>query len=364
MTTFAELLAKQRGVRLVSHAWLTFSGTWAAPGTGYCSWVVQGAIAGGANVFEVPVISPWSFGFLGGALNAPSYRQSVNIAVEWAIAWLLAHPLQTFGLGGYSQGGEAASRVYHELQPGGRLESVAHNYIGGFTFGNPSREAGHTFPGGADPGGSGISNFNLTNTDVNWHDHANPGDLYTTKPAGPVGKDMEDVYELAIDLQLNDPIGFFTAFIQHTLQVVHDLGGASSLLTGLASGSLLTSAATGLIGGLVPALLGGLGGGLLGGLGGSLLGGLGGNVLGGLGGNLFGGLTGNLAGGLSGGAQSTGIASAVQAAIIGLKFLMHNPPTAPHITYEFTEAAPGVTHLAHAINHVNQRTALPARAAA
>lgn len=357
------MVAALDGRTVVRHAWLTFSGTWAAPGTGYCSWVLQAANSD--LVYEVPVQSPWSFGFVGGAPGGASYRQSVNIGVEWAITWLLAHPLQTFGLAGYSQGGEAASRVLWEvINPGGRLYHLRPNYIGSFTLGNPCRQAGHTFPGGADPGGSGISTFNLTNTPPEHVDEANHGDLYTTTPDDGAGVFIRDMYELGIDLQMNDPIGFFVSMLSHLLKVMQDAGGILpiGLLGGLGGGAGLTMI-PGLLLGTFGGLLGGIGGGGAGGLGGlgGLLGGLtGGGGLGGLGG-LLGGTT--PAPTAPAAPMSPTAIDAVRAAILGLTFMASG--TGPHITYESTPATPGITHLDHARYHVNARSAaIPATAAA
>lgn len=325
----SALAAALDGRYQVAHAWLTFGGTWGVPGTGYCSWVVQQAMAQGANVYEVPVQGPYSFGPIPAVsqsqgITGPSYRESIDIAVEWAVAWLLAHPLQTFGLAGYSMGGEAASRVLWEIiNPGGRLNHLRGNYIGGFTFGNPSREKHHTYPGGIDPGGCGISGFNLVGTPENWHDHANGtangamgDDLYTTKHDGQVGQDEQDVYDLATQLQLHDFVGFVTGMIQAATKMVGDLGGLPYLVTAIGTGSIFTSAIKGLITGLFPSA-----GGILGG----------GGVL---------------------ATPNDRIEAAVEAAMVGIKFLACNPPTGPHVTYEFSEAAPGVTHLQHAANHV------------
>lgn len=300
------------------HAMLTFSGTWAAPGTGYCSWVAQ---ACRDVVEEIPVQSPWSFGFVNGPVDSPSYRESVAIAVEWAVAWILAHPNRTFMLAGYSQGAEAASRVYQEMIDG-RLQHLRKNYVGGFTIGNPCRQKGHTFYMGKDPGGSGISSFNLSNMGNEWADYAQPGDIYTTKPGGLVGENMQDVYELAIDLQLNDPVVFFQSFIRNLLELLNNLGGLKTVapiiggLTGGGIGGLVAGALS-----MVPSILIGV--------------------------------LGSLLTGADPSKTTDPIQAAIQASIIGLKFIAQNPPTAPHITYEFAEARPGQTYIQHAIQHTH-----------
>jgi hypothetical protein len=321
MGSWTDFNAAQDGMFHVKHAVLTFSGTWAAPGTGYCSWVAQAANQD--LVYEVPVVAPWSFGPVGGAVDAPSYKQSVKQGVDWAIGWIESHPRETFMLGGYSQGAEAASRVFRELQPGGRLADRRADFVAGYTFGNPMRQAGHTFPGGADPGGAGIAPVQLQDCPPEWHDHANAGDIYTAAPVDQTGTIMRDVYVSLTEIQLNDPVAFATAEVRALLKLMSDAGGVLPL-----------------------SMLGQIGGA------GALLG------MGGL----FGGL-GGLSGG--GGAQTPGAIAAVHAAILGLQFIATNPPTLPHISYEFTEAAPGITHIQHAVNHVNERAcAVAARIAA
>jgi hypothetical protein len=206
MTTYGAIAADIAGVTFVRHAVLTFAGTFAAPGTGFPSDVVNQANPD--LVYEVPVIAPWTFGPIPpDAPTAPSYAESVQIAVTFATNWITANPAQTFAIGGYSQGGEAASRVLASIM-GGALQSARPNLIGGYTFGNPARGLGHTFPGGTDPGGRGISSFNLTAAQIpkdannvdTWWDFANPGDLYTTTPNDQAGADITAVYLAAVQL--------------------------------------------------------------------------------------------------------------------------------------------------------------------
>jgi hypothetical protein len=191
------------------HAVLTFAGSWAAAGTGYPSDVVNAADPD--LVFEVPIDAPWSFGPIPpDAPPSPSYAESVEIAVANAAEWIDANPQQTFVLGGYSQGAEAASRVLAEIMTGS-LQSMRSNLIGGYTFGNPWRLTGHTFPGGSDPGGRGIAGTNLTAEQIpkdtdgvdTWWDFANPGDLYTTTPNDTAGADITAVYKAAIQVGID-----------------------------------------------------------------------------------------------------------------------------------------------------------------
>jgi hypothetical protein len=191
------------------HAVLTFSGSWADPGTGYPSDVVNAANPD--LVFEVPIDAPWSFGPKPpDAPASPSYAESIQIAVTNATAWIDANPQQTFALGGYGHGAEAASRILAEIMTGS-LQSAQPNLIGGYTFGNPWRLSAHTFPGGEDPGGRGIAGTNLTAEQIpkdangvdTWWDFANPGDLYSTTPNDTVGADITAVYKAAIHVGID-----------------------------------------------------------------------------------------------------------------------------------------------------------------
>lgn len=223
MTTFGALLAEQRGVAYVRHAVLTFSGTWAPPGWGYPSDAVR--FANEDLLYEVPVQSPWSFGPVGGTIEAPSYRQSVDIAVDWACDWI-EHHQGTFGVVGYSQGAEAASRVLIELQSG-RLQDRMTDFIGGGCFGNPMRQAGKYV--GADPKGHGIATQNLTATPANWAEVANKGDLYAATPGGAAGELIGKFYEFGVEAQLNN-FGQFVKDMAHNIAaLIPDLGG---VLTG------------------------------------------------------------------------------------------------------------------------------------
>lgn len=345
------------GRYLVNHVWLTCSGTGAAPGTGYCSWVVQGAANAGINVAEYLVQAPWSFGYIpvAGSTNptSASFRESVLMGYDDAKTWLFGHPAQTFGLAGYSQGAVTAAMVYMAMMPGGELERFYPYFIGGFTFGNPWRQNGHTYPGGIDPGGEGISPQRMTllpNDVQRWHDHANGklngavgDDLYTTKPHNGQGRVEEDVYLLAIDQQLHDPFAWCAAMVHDLLGIVGQLGGGLPVaqLGGMAG---------------VQGLLAGAGGaGLLAGLIGGLLATAvpGADVLGGQLGS--GSVIPVKPGGNVAAPAGITVIDAVQAAIAGLQFVTVQPITAPHITYEFTDALPGrpgYTHIMHAMDHV------------
>ncbi|MDH6245188.1 hypothetical protein [Mycobacterium sp. OTB74] len=288
MTTFGDIAANISGVSLVRHAVLTFAGTWAAPGTGYPSDVVNGADPD--LVYEVPIQAPWTFGPIPpGAPLSPSYAESVQTAVTNATAWINANPRQTFAIGGYSQGAEAASRVLAEIMTGS-LQSVRPNLIGGYTFGNPWRLTGHTFPGGTDPGGRGIADTNLTAAQIpkdangidTWWDFANPGDLYTTTPNDQAGADITAVYKAAVQLGIS---------INAIIALIAGLTGQGSLAE-----QVLELVTDPLVGG--PAL--------------------------------------------------------VEAIDLAVAFYGTNPPTLPHVTYEYVEALPRQSSVQVATSHLNQ----------
>lgn len=79
---------------------------------------------------------------------------SIEVGVEWVIADILTTPVGTpFAMGGYSQGAAVMSRVYQETRSG-RLTDRRHDLRAMVTFGNPMREAGHTYPGSSGYSGS------------------------------------------------------------------------------------------------------------------------------------------------------------------------------------------------------------------
>lgn len=308
------------GVQRQRVAWLTFGGTWGVPGTGYCSWVVQACDEG--LVYEIPVPGPYTFGPIPAIgsprIDSPSYRQSVAIAVDNGVGIVnTLPPKQLWGAGGYSMGGECASRLAEELQPGGRLAHRADTFVGGFTFGNPCRMSGVGIgPGGPPVSGHGISTHRMTILPTGWVDYVNVHngvpDIYAASPDGQVGDIMGDAYELGVDIQLNDLIGFTTTFVKHVLKLVSDAGvGLPPDLFGLGLGAFM-----GLVKSLIPKLNTDIG--------------------------------------------NPKTAAAAQAGVLALRFLASQPPTAPHVTYEFDEAAPAVTFLQHAVSHVTQtsRTAI------
>jgi hypothetical protein len=217
MADWGSVAAAIAGVTYVKHAVITFNGTWGNGLFQYPSQVVAGLNSRNADlVYEVNCPYPATFGFVGGAVGAPSYQQSVEWAIVWMQNWLVANPTQTFVLIGYSQGAEAATRIYKELVKGTKYEA---NFIGGITFGNPCRGENFAAPWIKNPGGQGISETIMAELPTvngvtvwadNVHSKANGDagdDMYplVTKPGAHV---MTAFYKLATDLQLNDGVQF------------------------------------------------------------------------------------------------------------------------------------------------------------
>jgi hypothetical protein len=274
-------------------------------------------------VEEIPVQAPWSMGPLGGAsgegAQSPSYVESVQMAVDWAVNWLLARPTRTYMIGGYSQGGEAASRIHAETLPGGRLESVAHNFVGGFTFGNPSRQLEHTFYQGPQRRGEGISTFRQSGMGDWWADEVDPGDMYGAVMKGLVGEIMRDVYTMVTEMEIHSGAAAFAqTFAYNCVEIVQNLDGdAYDDVSEAASvmGADFSGARRGDIDGIV-----------------SRIRGIGDNIP-------------------EGALSVKGVTAAVIAAIQALIFFGQG--TRPHIEYHIREVFPGQTYLAHAIQHVH-----------
>lgn len=331
MTSWGAVAANIAGVNFVPHVVLTYNGTWGAGLVQYPGDVVNGLndYVNGQLCVEVPCPYPATFGFLGGSATAPSYQQSIQDAIDWTAQWLAANPTQTFALSGYSQGAEAASRVYLDLVAGSPYEQ---NFIGGVTFGNPCRKAGAAAPGVASlgPQWRGISSVNMTelptiNGQTVWADYAHNtvngdagNDMYAQVPNTAVGTIMTDVYTTATAAQVNNFMAFIQAMVTDLTQLVEDSG----LLSGLKGGStaLLEMGASAAISFLVD-LVGGV------------------NI------------------------NATGPDATVAAAVLGLQFLTAaGGPTGPHISY--LGEIPGYSNLvADAVGFLNTiATLTPARA--
>ncbi|AVD99649.1 endolysin [Mycobacterium phage Cuke] len=136
------------------------------------------------------------------AWNHLSYKESVLDAVEHSVDVILKLPTdRPIIIGGYSQGAEVAERLKAEFLPGGRLSSyflLAH-----YTFGNPGRPQGVTFPNGNTLPWGGISNLNIpTPQGTFYRSYAFYDDMYAN--ANPKSY-LFEFYDGLTDLQFHDP---------------------------------------------------------------------------------------------------------------------------------------------------------------
>lgn len=296
------------------HACLTFRGTGGIVGQDPTSRVAQMC---SSVVEEVPILYPASMGGIpvGAAtdVGAPSGRRCVEIAVDMAVKWVQS-TRRTFVIGGYSLGAEAASRLRAELLPGGRLEPHTDRYVGGYVFGNPARRYGPQFFLGPTPAGFGIADWHLPEDALRWPDGSirwdwcelvDTADMYGNTPGGDVGDVIRAVYGIVMDTQVSDPGGTLLKVIRHLLKLLDEAG----VDLPFNPGGMVTGALAGLLISLLPSLpIPTIG--------------------------------------------NKETASAVQAAILALRFFAGPPPTAAHISYEHRHAIPGMTHLDLAAQHV------------
>lgn len=170
---------------------------------------------------------PNSFGPIPpGDLRAPSYQESVEISVDWATNWVLANTDRPVIAGGYSQGGEAASRFRMEFEDGGRLQHLRKNWVCGYAFGNPSRHLERTYYGGPATPFEGIAQFRLPQLDWDWCELIDPNDMYGTCMRGLGGEIQRDVYTMCTEMEMHSGAAEFCAtFVANLIEVAKNLDG-------------------------------------------------------------------------------------------------------------------------------------------
>jgi hypothetical protein len=215
--------------------------------------------------------------------------------------------------GGYSQGGEAASRYRMEFEPGGRLAHLRNNWVCGYVFGNPSRHMHTTYYAGPPTPWEGIAQWRLLNIGHDWCELVDPGDLYGTCARGLTGEIERDVYTMCTQMEMHSGWKEFAkTFVANLLEVVRNLDGDAydDLEAGVARYNVdlegVTVAPVETVKPIADRLL-----------------------------------------------SVQGVAAAIAAAIDGLIFLCTTPPTACHIEYHIREAWPGMTYVNLAIQHVH-----------
>jgi hypothetical protein len=209
------------------------------------------------------------------------------------------------------------------------LENRFDDFIGGFSFGDPMRPAGVTGGGAPDPGGAGISPIRVDHPDPRWWYEANgPAngangiDLYTATPLNGAGRIIRTFYDMGVDIGLSPtPLPMIQAIAKGVIQLLMDLLGPLGGLGGLAALGAFAAQAGQLMS------------------------------------------TPGIASLPADHVQGVTVVDAIEAAVVALQFVAAN--TAPHVTYDTTDAVPGVNHIAHAVGHVNAMCATAsARAAA
>ena len=127
--------------------------------------------------------------------------------------------------------------------------------------------------------------------------------MYADAPTGEVGDVLRQGYRMVLDTTVSDPAGTAAKLIPTLLRMLDEAG----VQLPLNIPGIMTGAFAGLLAALLPGVP----------------------------------------------TNNNETAAAVQAAVVAMKFYGSQPPTLPHITYEFAEATPGVTFLQLAIQHVN-----------
>lgn len=166
-----DFCARLDGRRYLRRTLFTVSGTAAPWWSGYPADLGR-ALADGPYWRWQPVDYP-----------AATFRMGRSVAAgrEELVRQIGLHPGE-FALSGYSQGEIVVGQCYkYDLLPeDGRLHHRLNDLVAAANFGGPMREKGHSYPGGKDPGGEGISPDRLEDTPDWWREYADPKDLYAT----------------------------------------------------------------------------------------------------------------------------------------------------------------------------------------
>lgn len=123
------------------------------------------------------------------------FQFSVNTGKQMVIDSINASQ-GPFFLVGMSQGAMVMSEVYKEIKSGSLVGRSA-DFLGGFVAGNPERQAGHTLPGGIDPGGHGIADapHRLTGSETRWWEFAAVGDTICVNSDDTIGALASSIFD-------------------------------------------------------------------------------------------------------------------------------------------------------------------------
>lgn len=294
------------------HLAVVFRGTGGVVGEDYVSRVCQ---AVSDLVEEVNPEFPATMGGIpvgtAGNIQDPSGRRSVQIGFEDGKRLiqdaLRQDPQRKIILGGYSLGAWAAALLRQWL-----LATYPQNYLCSFSFGDPTRPVGGCYYNGKPAKGHGISSWLYG--DVKDYRHCwltAPGDMYSSVPDAKSGEIMQNFFDIVTGIELSDPLSL-KVILDEIPEILEDAGVT------------------------VPDII-------------KLLGGDQGewNKAGN---NAFTFIVNSIVGAISG--KQQGLGAIIEAIVCALQFVATQPPTAPHIQYEFREVWPGQTYVGLAIQHV------------
>lgn len=304
------------------HPAFVFRGTGGVIGLDYVSRVCQ------ANSDLVEEINtPWAatmggipVGTAGNVTTDPSMWRAVRegfaaFKIEF-LRRLAIDPKLKAVIGGYSAGAVLAALCRQWV-----LEHYPENYLCSFSIGDPTRPYGGAFYNAplANRDGQGISSWQYGDV-TDWRhcwltnvSDPNRPDMYGRIPRGKTGEIMQGAFDLVTHTEFGD----LPTTARNFVTVVPEIAADSGIAVPDALGAL-SNGIPGLTMWGLPLLIGALGG---------LI-------------------------GVGNPDDLTGTAAAAAAARIGLTFALDQPPTKPHITYEFAEVWPGMTYLGLAIQHV------------
>ena len=171
---------------------------------------------------------------------------SIKTGVDWTVTQILATP-GPFALGGYSQGAAVMSNVYNECRQG-RLVDRRQDLRAVVTFGNPMREAGHTYRGASGYAGAfdvpnsttgshGCFPVRLQNTEDFVYDFVMPSEVITGVGDSNAGKLFVSA---AGKLLSNDLIGALLDILSSATGIWGMAGQTVAGLVGAAAGTVST----------------------------------------------------------------------------------------------------------------------------
>lgn len=246
-----------------------------------------------------------------GGFGDPSAKKSVDTGFENGKRVvedaLRIAPNRKIVIGGYSLGAVAAAKLREWL-----LQTHPGNYLCSFSFGDPTRPVGGCYYNGKPTKGHGISSWLYG--DVKDYRHcwlAAPGDMYTSVPDDKAGEIMQNFYDIVTQIQLSDPTTLLV-ILDMLPEILSDAGITIPDIVKLLGGDQneWNEVGTDGIDFIIQSVIGAISG------------------------------------------KQRGLGAIIEAIVCALEFVATQPPTAPHIQYEFREVWPGQTYLGLAVQHV------------